>query len=68
MLSKMLLFKGTGRQGDSKGAQNSSLKFLFMQKMGLLGRPGTLKSLIDEQTGINEQDWKKFHPTCLYTK
>ena len=28
----------------------------------------TLKSLIDEQTGINKQVWKKIHPPCFFTK
>ena len=28
----------------------------------------TLKSLIEEQTGINDQGWEKFHPACFFTK
>ena len=28
----------------------------------------TLKSLIDEQTGINEQGWKKNPSACFFTK
>ena len=28
----------------------------------------TLKSVMDEQTGINEQVWKKIHPACFFTK
>ena len=39
-----------------------------MEKIMIKVKASTLMSLIEEQTGINEQTWKKFHPVCLFTK